>query len=48
MRGAFNEVTQAPPPAAGEPEPSGPAKLEPVANTDAEPEAGAESDDPAA
>jgi Tat protein translocase TatB subunit len=48
MRGAFNEVTQAPPPAAGEPEPSGPAKLEPVANTDPKPEAGAESDDPAA
>ena len=44
MRGAFEDVSR--PPAPSEPAPANPPKLEPVADT--EPEAGAESDDPAA
>lgn len=45
MRGAFEEVSRPPAPST-EAEPANPPKLEPVA--DAEPDAGAESDDPAA
>jgi len=44
MRGAFEDVTR--PPAPSEAAPANPPRLEPVADT--EPEAGAESDDPAA
>ena len=46
MRGAFEDVSR--PPAPSESAPANPPKLEPVADTDTEPEAGAESDDPAA
>jgi Tat protein translocase TatB subunit len=44
MRSAFEDVSR--PPAPSEDAPASPPKLEPVADT--EPEAGAESDDPAA
>ena len=45
MRGAFEEVSK-PPATPSDAAPASPPKLEPVADT--EPEAGAESDDPAA